>query len=76
MRARSARSSAVPVLEFPVEVGVWVAALVELRGDDAPLPRAVLHLDESAGEATVEWPDGVRTASRLLNSDPATAADR
>ena len=68
--------SAVPVLEFSVEVGVWVAALVELRGDDAPLPRAVLHVDASAGEATVEWPDGVRTASRLLNSDPATAADR
>ena len=68
--------SAVPVLEYPAVPGTWIAALVELRGDDAPAPQASVELDDDATTVTVHWPDGVRTASRLLNSGPAPAADR
>src|SRR5690606_33600271 len=67
--------SAVPVLEFPTEVGAWIAALVELRGVPAERPTASVTVGDDR-VATVTWPDGVRTASRLLDSDPATAADR
>jgi hypothetical protein len=71
-------SSAVPTLAFPARVGAWIGALVELRGVAAEVPTASVALDETADGhlATVIWPDGVRTASRLFSSDPAMAADR
>ncbi|GMA90522.1 hypothetical protein [Homoserinibacter gongjuensis] len=71
-------SSAVPTLTFPARVGAWIGALVELRGVAAEVPTASVALDETADGrlATVIWPDGVRTASRLFSSDPAMAADR
>jgi len=67
--------SAVPVLEFPAEVGAWIAALVELRGVPAERPTASVTVDAER-VATVTWPDGVRTASRLTDPEPATVADR
>jgi hypothetical protein len=68
-------ASAVPVLEFAAEPGVWIAALVELRGVPAERPTASATVDD-ARVTTVTWPDGVRTASRLHDSGSATAADR
>jgi hypothetical protein len=60
--------SAVPVLEFDVEVGVWAAALIELRGDLAASPEAAAVLDPDGTQVTVDWPDGARTATRLIDS--------
>jgi hypothetical protein len=71
-------ASAVPTLTFPAQVGAWVGALVELRGVETQVPTASVALDETADGrvATVTWPDGVRTASRLYSSGSAMAADR
>ena len=61
--------SAVPTLEYAVEIGVWIAALVELRGVPASAPTASLDLDlDEDGVAVVSWPDGVLTTSRLFDS--------
>ncbi|MCS0499930.1 DUF2264 domain-containing protein [Protaetiibacter mangrovi] len=68
-------ASAVPVLDYRAEVGTWIATLVELRGVPAPAPTASVDIDAD-GQVTVRWPDGVRTASRLLDSGSAMAADR
>ena len=71
--------SAVPVLDYAVTPGEWVASLIELVG--APRTAAVghagdLHLDVDALTAVVTWPDGLVTSSRLTDPRHATTANR
>ena len=60
----------VPWLMFAVQVGAWVAVLVELSGGDrSPAPEgpctAVLGTVPDGEAVSVTWPDGVRTSTRL-----------
>ncbi|GAA5187395.1 DUF2264 domain-containing protein [Rugosimonospora acidiphila] len=59
----------VPWLDYPVRPATWVAALVELSGVDGPSRSGACRATlDGAGEwldVRVEWPDGVRTRTRL-----------
>jgi hypothetical protein len=74
--------AAVPVAEFPVVVGAWTAALIELSGDDTSSASSTglsaVAVRDEAGQTTVtvNWPDGTATTSRLANPGPARRADR
>ena len=61
--------SAVPTLEYALEPGAWIAALVELSGVPEEGPTAALELKN--GTAIVRWPDGVLTTSRLFDRGEA-----
>lgn len=68
----------VPVLEYPVAVGEWTAALVSLvgaPGADQP-SRLTLATADGIHTATVVWPDGVSTTSRLIELRTVNVADR
>lgn len=68
----------VPTLEYEVTVGEWTAALVTLTGAPVIERRASLSLS-TVGDvctATIAWPDGVVTTSRLIELRAATVADR
>ena len=63
----------VPTTEHPVRPGEPVVVLIDLAGGEHIAPTAAVVLDGAT--ATVRWPDGVRTVSRLTDSEsPATAA--
>jgi hypothetical protein len=60
----------VPWLDHPAHVGAWVVALVELSGGLPPQYRSIaarvaLHTQKQGMDVHVEWPDGVRSQSRL-----------
>jgi hypothetical protein len=61
------RVSATPSLTYPVEVGSWVAAVIELTKAAARPPSDLTTCTLSIGgsetqlETTVRWPDGVET---------------
>ena len=60
----------VPWLEYPVEVGALVCALVELRGGAEPAPAepaTVVIEEDGAGRWNVRvlWPDGVNTSTQI-----------
>jgi hypothetical protein len=66
-------AAAVPTASFPVRVGETVVALVMLTGDPAVATQpAEVRIDRREAEftASVTWPDGRRTRSRL--TDPGT----
>lgn len=64
----------VPWLDHPVHVGAWVAALIELSGGaqppDRPACRVALDAADRRLDVRVDWPDGVRTHTRLDTSPP------
>lgn len=68
----------VPWLEYATRVGAWVAALIELSGGTSPPDRrncrADLDDDAHGLRVSVDWPDGVRTATRLESHLPGRAA--
>jgi len=76
--------AAVPYLELPVVPGQWTAVLGELSAAGAAAmtcPAAELSCGDGALTATLRWPDGAATKSRLtrppdslpvVNSGPAT----
>ncbi|MGU3644530.1 DUF2264 domain-containing protein [Microbacterium sp. C23T] len=68
----------VPLVSFPVEPGTWSATLVELTAADlaSPADAAQVVLDEDGDQttATVIWPDGTATTSRLAH--PGSPANR
>ena len=68
----------VPIVEYPVAVGQWVATLVELSGrasaTELALPTKV-SIDD-ANVVTVVWPDGETTTSTIKDSGVAPAAIR
>lgn len=68
----------VPLVSFPVEPGTWSATLVELTTEDlaSPADAAQVVLDEDGDQttATVTWPDGTATTSRLAH--PGSPANR
>jgi hypothetical protein len=71
--------AAVPVATYPVEVGAWIATLVELTTADlaspADAPAAVaIEADAPQTTVTVSWPDGTATTSRLAH--PGSPANR
>ena len=73
--------AAVPVVEYPVVVGDWVATLVELTG--APLANAAdahssvaVSADGPQTTVSVTWPDGTATTSRLAHPGEAPGANR
>ena len=68
----------VPVVSYPVEVGQWVATLVELTTADlaSPAGAAAVAVDAHGSQTTVtvSWPDGTATTSRLAH--PGSPANR
>ncbi len=60
----------VPWLDHAAHPDAWVAALIELSGGDPPPepPACRVDLDTAGGsglDVRVEWPDGVRTRTRI-----------
>jgi hypothetical protein len=59
----------VPWLDYAARVGVWIAVLVELSADAAlsaqPWCRTALAADDHGLAVRVDWPDGLRTHTRL-----------
>lgn len=70
--------SAVPTLTFPVLVGEWVAALVELTGtpDGSGVPMVSLARSGEGLTVDVVWPDGPVTTTHLTDTPDAAAARR
>jgi hypothetical protein len=64
----------VPVIEHEVRVGEPVAALLDLAGGEHSAPHAAVDIDGAT--VTVTWPDGARTVSRLIDSEPPAPALR
>ncbi|MDD7961358.1 DUF2264 domain-containing protein [Microbacterium thalli] len=63
----------VPTIEHAVTPGTPVVTLLDLAGGERIAPDVDVSLDGAT--ATVVWPDGIRTVSRLSNSEsPAPAA--
>jgi hypothetical protein len=61
-----AGESVVPTLDFPVRVGEWVAALVELSGvvvAASAVPTVRLVADGESCSAQITWPDGAHTST-------------
>ena len=68
-------TATVPVLEYPVFVGEWAVAIVELSG--APIHTvSTPSVDIDGSVVVVTWPDGQRTTTHLPDPRPAAAADR
>jgi len=64
--------AAVPVLTTTPEKGRWIAAAVQLSGDaagGAGSAASAPALTLEADAATVVWPDGLRTTSRLPSNE-------
>ncbi|SDQ29609.1 DUF2264 domain-containing protein [Microbacterium sp. cf332] len=62
----------VPTIEHAVRVGEPVVTLLDLAGGQRSAPSAAVDVDGAT--VTVTWPDGVRTVSRLTDSEsPAPA---
>lgn len=71
--------TAVPVIDYPVVVGEWIAVAVELTGVEPvrPADPAVqLVADGDHYTADITWPDGVDTSSRLTDHRTAARAER
>jgi len=69
----------VPVVNYPVVPGAWIATLIELTTEDlASSGDATVDVRTDDGDTTVtvSWPDGTATTSRLANSGDASDADR
>tara|TARA_R110002051_G_scaffold80954_4_gene145004 strand:- start:1281 stop:3383 length:2103 start_codon:yes stop_codon:yes gene_type:complete len=76
-------SSVIPTLDYPVVVGRWTVALVELSGRASAnsdsltsthaVPSVTLSDDNTV---TVTWPDSVTTTSTIKNSGIASSAVR
>ncbi len=69
-----AADAVVPYLDHPLAAREWVAALLELSGTPTASSHDLsLSLDErdGASTATVTWPDGLVTLSRLADPGPA-----
>jgi hypothetical protein len=71
--------TAVPVIDYPVVVGEWIAVVVELTGV-APVrqadPAVQLVADGEHWAAEITWPDGAHTSSRLTDHRTAARAER
>jgi len=61
----------VPWLDHQPHPGAWTATLVELSAA-APGPRPCRVALDAAG-VRVDWPDGVRTRSRIDHQPPGSA---
>ncbi|WP_245976937.1 DUF2264 domain-containing protein [Cryobacterium soli] len=77
--------TAVPSIDYPVVVGEWIAAVIELTGArataaldaTAPLDCTVdLVTDGERWTATIGWPDGDSTTSILTDHRIAVTAER
>ncbi|MCP2638222.1 DUF2264 domain-containing protein [Microbacterium sp. HD4P20] len=71
--------AAVPVLEYPVVEGAWIATLVELTAAPRPDTAAAavaLSADGPQTTVSVTWPDGTATTSRLAHPGEAPGAIR
>mgnify|MGYP003742303241 FL=1 len=64
----------IPTTEHPVRVRNPVVVLLDLAGGERIAPTADVVIDDTT--VTVQWPDGVRTASRLTDSESPAAAAR
>lgn len=66
------RRALVPVTEHPVRVGVPTIVVIDLAGGDEPAATsATVSLDGRT--ATVDWPDGRRTVTRLADPESPDA---
>ena len=73
--------AAVPVATYPVQVGAWIATLVELTTEDLASPAdapatVALEAEGDQTTVTVTWPDGTATTSRLAHPGTASVANR
>ena len=64
----------VPWLDYAARAGLWVAALVEMSAEATlsarPRCRTTLVADDHALSIRVDWPDGLRTHTRLADPRP------
>lgn len=67
----------VPWLDHAARIGTWIAVLIELSGGDRPPDRHACHAALDAADqgldVRVDWPDGVRTHTRLTAHTPGEA---
>ncbi|MFI7543563.1 DUF2264 domain-containing protein [Actinoplanes sp. NPDC049599] len=63
----------VPWLEHAPEAGAWIATLVELSAAHAAPDTRECRVALDGAEAEVDWPDGVRTRSRIDHQPPGAA---
>lgn len=73
------QEAAIPVVEYVVVEGTWVAALIELTAGELASPSdAVVRIDDRGEQTTVSvaWPDGTATTSRLATSRPVADTGR
>ena len=71
--------TAVPVIDYPVVVGEWIAVVVELTGVDPVRqadPAVQVMADAEHWAAEITWPDGAHTSSRLTDHRTAARAER
>ena len=71
--------TAVPVIDYPVVVGEWIAVVVELTGVDPVRqadPAMQVMADGEHWAAEITWPDGAHTSSRLTDHRTAARAER
>ena len=71
--------TAVPVIDYPVVVGEWIAVVVELTGVDPVRqadPAVQVMADGEHWAAEITWPDGAHTSSRLTDHRTAARAER
>jgi hypothetical protein len=66
----------VPFLEFPVRIGCFVAALVELSAGGGPWPAEASVSLTMVGPGRLQiragWPDGVKTSTQIDESGNAS----
>lgn len=67
--------AAVPVVEHDVEMGECIATLIWLSAASVGDP-STARVEVADRTALITWPDGVATATRLIDHRPAAGADR
>jgi hypothetical protein len=63
-------STVVPWLAHTTRVGTWIATLVELTGAETPGRRPCRAAVDDRTHVAVDWPDGLRTTTRLSSTGP------
>ena len=71
--------TAVPAIDYPVSIGDWTGAVLELTGvPNGPRLETAVRLvpDGEYWAAEITWPDGAHTSSRLTDHRTAARAER